>query len=95
VPVAVLAVLVLQLVLLVPGNAISRRYEAEADWVGLERTRDPSAAEGLFRRFVVANLADPDPPTVLATHPSLTARIAMARAWRRAATRREASPEGS
>lgn len=94
VPVAVLAVLVLQLALLVPGNAISRRYEAEADWVALERTRDPAGAEALFRRFVVANLADPDPPELLSTHPSLTKRIGMARAWA-ATTRPEASPGGS
>jgi STE24 endopeptidase len=81
VPLAVFAVLVLQLALLVPSDAISRRYEAEADWVALQRTEDPGAAVGLFRRFVVANLADPDPPTLLSTHPSLVDRIAMARAW--------------
>jgi len=87
VPLAVLVVLLLELALLLPGNAISRRYEAEADWLALERTRDPAAAESLFRRFVTANLADPRPPAWLSTHPSLAERIAMARAWAERADR--------
>jgi STE24 endopeptidase len=85
-------VLVLELALLLPANAISRRYEAEADWLALARTRDPASAESLFRRFVVANLADPAPPRLLSTHPSLAERIAMARAF---TARTAALPEGS
>ena len=85
VPLAALAVVVLQLALLPLVNAISRRYEAEADWVALEATRDPLAAEGLLRRFSAVNLTHPDPPrwayAILATHPSLLERIALSRAW--------------
>jgi STE24 endopeptidase len=85
VPLAVLTVIVLQLALLPLANAISRRYEAEADWLALEATGDPEAARRLERRFSETSLADPDPPTwsyvLRSTHPSLLERIAMARAW--------------
>jgi len=85
VPLAALTVVVVELVLLPLTNVISRRYEAEADWVALQATRDPAAARGLERRFVVTNLADPEPPTwsyvLRSTHPSPVARIKMASAW--------------
>lgn len=82
VPVALLAFAVLQLALLPVTNAISRRYEAEADWLGLQATHDPAASEGLTRALATANLADPDPPAwarLLETHPSPLDRIAMTR----------------
>ena len=86
VPLAALVVVALQLALLPFANAISRRYEAEADWVALEATRDPAALRGIVRRFVETNLADPDPPAwsrgLLGTHPTIVERIAMADAWR-------------
>lgn len=85
VPVAVLAVVLVQLALLPVTSAISRRYEAEADWVALEATRDPAAAESLYRDFSRTALAQPDPPAwsyaLRSTHPSLLERIAMARVW--------------
>jgi Zn-dependent protease with chaperone function len=85
VPVAVLTVLAVEFALLPFVSTISRRYEAEADWIALETTRDPVAAEGLLRGFSLTGLADPDPPgwsrALLSTHPSLVERIAMARAW--------------
>lgn len=88
VPLAVLAAVALQLALMPFANAVSRRYEAEADWVALRATRDPDAARMLFRRFASTNLADPSPPAwayvVLSTHPSLEQRIALARAAARA-----------
>jgi STE24 endopeptidase len=69
------------------ANAVSRRYEAEADWLGLQATRDPAAFVGLERRFVTTSLADPDPPawvTIwLGTHPTPMERIAMAESQRR------------
>jgi STE24 endopeptidase len=84
VPVAVLAVSVLQLVFLPPTNAISRRYEAEADWLALRATHDPAAFEGLTRELAAAALADPDPPRwahiVFGTHPTPVERVAMSRA---------------
>jgi STE24 endopeptidase len=77
--------MVVQLALLPFANAISRRYEAEADWVALQATRDPQAARGLFRRFTETNLAQPSPPSwayvLLSTHPSLAERMAMAEVW--------------
>jgi STE24 endopeptidase len=85
VPLAVLTLIVLQLALLPVANAISRRYEAEADWLALEATGDPEAGRRLERRFSETSLADPDPPTwsyvLRSTHPSLLERIAMTRAW--------------
>jgi len=89
VPVAVLTVVALELALLPAGNAISRRYEREADWVALETTGDPDAAIGLFRRFADENLTDATPPpwaTILfGTHPSLEDRIDAARFFERTA----------
>lgn len=94
VPLAVLAVVVIQLALLPFANAVSRRYEAEADWVALETTRDPQAAGALFRRFTETNLAEPSPPSwayvLLSSHPSLVERMAMAEAW---ATRARPAPQ--
>ena len=96
VPLAVLAAVGVQLALLPFANAVSRRYEAEADWVALQATRDPTAARGLFERFATTNLASPSPPSwsyvLLATHPSLDERIALAEAWR---VSRRASRGGS
>jgi STE24 endopeptidase len=84
VPVALLALTVLQLALLPVTNAISRRYEAEADWLGMEATHDPNAQAGLIRGLAEAALAQPDPPgwvrVVLETHPTPVQRIAMSRA---------------
>jgi STE24 endopeptidase len=83
VPLALLMVFVLQLALLPAANAISRRYEAEADWLALRATDDPAAFEGLTRELAEASLADPDPPgwarLVLETHPTPLQRIAMTR----------------
>jgi STE24 endopeptidase len=83
VPLALLTLTVLQLALLPVVNAISRRYEAEADWRALQATHDPRAFEGLMRELSDASLSQPDPPEwaqiVLDTHPTLLQRIAMAR----------------
>jgi STE24 endopeptidase len=87
VPLAVLTVVVLQLALLPATSAISRRYEAEADWVALEVTESPAAARRLLRRFSETSLSQPEPPpwayALRSTHPSLLERIAMADAWAR------------
>ena len=83
VPLALLTLTVLQLALLPVVNAISRRYEAEADWRALRATQDPRAFEGLMRELSNASLSQPDPPEwahiVLDTHPTPLQRIAMAR----------------
>ena len=84
IPRAALVLVLLQLAALPLANAISRRYEAEADWQALELTGDSRSAEALYRRFARTNLTDPDPPwllhVLLDTHPSLLERVATARA---------------
>jgi STE24 endopeptidase len=86
VPLALTVALVFSLATLPFQNLVSRRYEAEADWLALEATRDPQSAVELDRRLVLTNLADPDPPAWLyaafSTHPSPLERIAMALAFR-------------
>jgi STE24 endopeptidase len=86
VPLALLAIAALQLVSQPLQSAISRRYEAEADWVALNATRDPAAARGLFRGFSRTSLEDPTPPwwahVLLDDHPTTLDRIEQAAAWR-------------
>ena len=86
VPLGLLATVAVLLLTLPLQNAVSRRYEAEADWVALTATGDPDAAIALDRRLVLTSLADPDPPSwarfVLSTHPPAIERIAMAEAFR-------------
>jgi STE24 endopeptidase len=76
-------------------NAVSRRYEAEADWIALETTRDADSAVSLEQRFVTTSLSDPDPPAWVTlwfgTHPTPLERIGMAEAFRRLPT----APAGS
>ena len=83
VPRAALVLLVLQLLTLPLANAISRRYEREADWNALRATHDPTAAVSLFRRFAATSLDDPQPPwwnrILLEDHPGLLERIELAR----------------
>ncbi|MBV8480069.1 MAG: M48 family metalloprotease, partial [Actinobacteria bacterium] len=86
VPIALLALVVLELLALPLQNAISRHMEAEADWMSLRTTHDPTDAIALFRRFVPTTLEEPDPSTVdylvEEDHPTIVQRIAMAEAWR-------------
>jgi STE24 endopeptidase len=86
VPLALASALVFFLATLPFQNLVSRRYEAEADWLALEATRDPESAVELDRRLVLTNLADPEPPAwlyaVFSTHPSAMERIAMAEVFR-------------
>jgi Zn-dependent protease with chaperone function len=69
------------------ANAVSRRYEAEADWMALNATRDPAAGRGLFKEFIETDLQNPDPPgwvhVFLENHPSALVRVEQAEAWRR------------
>ena len=99
VPLALLVALCLQILAVPIGGAIARRYEAEADWTALQRTRDPAAAQALFVGFERVNLEDPSPPSwariLLDDHPSLLQRVELARAWSARATAAEGSPAGS
>jgi STE24 endopeptidase len=95
VPLALLTITVLQLALLPATNAISRRYEREADWLSLRTTEDPEASEGLTVELAEAALADPDPPAwarvVLETHPTPIERIELARSFPPGVAPREGS----
>jgi STE24 endopeptidase len=87
VPVTLFALVLISAVTQPFGNLITRRMEAEADWVALETTCDPAAARQLFENFTKVALAEPDPPEwahiFLDTHPSINERIAEADAWER------------
>jgi STE24 endopeptidase len=85
-PYVVLVLTVLGLITLPIQNAVSRRYEAEADWRALNATRDPASASRLFQGFERTSLEQPSPPlwdyVLVENHPTLMQRIAMANAWR-------------
>jgi STE24 endopeptidase len=87
VPLALLTLSIAAVVVTPFTNAVSRRYEAEADWLALNATRDPAAARGLFKEFVETDLQNPDPPgwvhVFLEDHPSALVRIEQAEAWKR------------
>jgi STE24 endopeptidase len=92
VPAALLVIALCRLALLPLQNDISRRYEREADWIGLNGTRDPAAARHLFTNFQATGLQDPSPPgwvhVLLDDHPTLLQRVELAQAW----SARRASP---
>ncbi len=85
VPLSLLVVTVLGLLALPLQAAVSRHTEAEADWVALNTTKNPAAAQRLFRRFTRVALEQPNPPGwwafLTADHPTVEDRIRMARAW--------------
>jgi STE24 endopeptidase len=85
VPYALLVLALIGLVITPFGNAVSRRYEAEADWSALRATHDPASAESLFRKFTRYDLVQPNPPlwsyVMLDNHPTVVQRIALARAY--------------
>ncbi|BBY46042.1 M48 family metalloprotease [Mycolicibacterium celeriflavum] len=84
VPLALVCAFVLSLLVLPAQNSISRRYEAESDWLALRVTNDPASDIATQRRFALTGLNDPDPPAwalfILGTHPTTMQRIAMAKA---------------
>jgi STE24 endopeptidase len=85
VPAAVLTGVAILFVLTPFVNAVSRRYEAEADWRALETTQSPVAGARFFVDLSSAGLRDPEPPRwsvlLFGTHPTLIDRIAMTEAW--------------
>ena len=85
VPLALFVVIVLQIALMPAQSLVTRRVEAEADWIALQTTRDPAAVQGLLQRLATTSLSQPRPPTWsyvwLDDHPTIIQRIAMARAW--------------
>ena len=85
VPLALLVFVALNILAQPIDNLISRHYEAEADWIALQTTREPDAARELFQSFSETALQDPTPPgwahVWLDSHPTLLRRTAMAEAW--------------
>ncbi len=66
-------------------NWWSRQLESAADHFALQLTRDPGAFAGAMERMGCQNLIEHRPPrwaeVLLATHPALHRRIALANAW--------------
>jgi STE24 endopeptidase len=87
VPLALFTLALAGLVITPLANAVSRRYEAEADWMAVQATHDPGAGRALFQGFVRTDLQNPDPPgwveLLLADHPSALDRVEQVEAWRR------------
>jgi STE24 endopeptidase len=87
VPLALFTLALAGLVVTPIANAVSRRYEAEADWMAVQATRDPAAGRALFQDFVRTDLQNPDPPgwvnVMLEDHPSALDRVEQVEAWRR------------
>ncbi len=65
---------------------VSRAYEREADWRGLQLSRDPGADIALQQGLVERSLGVPDPPAAVrfwfGTHPTALERIALAQRYR-------------
>jgi Zn-dependent protease with chaperone function len=84
-PFALLTLVVLNVLAAPLVNAVSRRYEAEADWSALKATRDARSARKLFVDFQKTSLQEPNPSLLdylwLENHPTIAQRIAMAEAW--------------
>jgi STE24 endopeptidase len=89
-PFAILVLTVLGLLVTPLENAVSRRYEAEADWRSLNATGDPASTRKLFQAFARSSLEDPEPPLWdylwLETHPTVAQRLKMVEEWRKRET---------
>ncbi|MER3486772.1 MAG: peptidase [Chloroflexota bacterium] len=85
VPIVGLAAMLAGLIVTPIGAAVSRRIERQADRFALDTTCNGSAYASALRRIAAISLADPFPPRlvriVLASHPPISERIAMAEAY--------------
>jgi STE24 endopeptidase len=83
-PLLLLIALALTMVTGPAVNALSRRWERNADRFALELTHDRAAYEQAFRRLAATNLSDLDPPQLiyllLFTHPTPPQRLAASQA---------------
>ena len=63
-------------------NAVSRRFEVQADTYALQRTRHKSAFQSAFHKLAKINKADPDPHPLevllFHSHPPIKERLALA-----------------
>jgi STE24 endopeptidase len=86
-PLLVLAVGGVSLVLMPVVNAFSRAHERRADHYALTMTRNADAFITAMRRLASQNLAEEHPSPIVEalfhSHPSTSARIAAAEAWKR------------
>jgi STE24 endopeptidase len=85
VPLAILVLTLLSIVTAPLQNAFVRRYETEADWVGLGATKDPAAQRAAMKLLAVTAKSRPDPPALEHIfedgHPTILERIALTKAW--------------
>jgi STE24 endopeptidase len=85
VPVALLVYVTLQFIATPLHNAITRRYEREADWVALRSARAPATQRAMLIKLATFTQSDPDPPTweyvLFDDHPTFAQRIALTNAW--------------
>jgi STE24 endopeptidase len=85
-PVLLLYLSVLGLALMPLTNALSRRYEVQADAFALETTRDRKAFVSSMEKLAAMNLADRQPHAFkeffFYSHPSINRRIAFAETFR-------------
>jgi STE24 endopeptidase len=92
VPLAILVFVVLSIAISPFQNAFARRYETEADWVGLNATKDPAAQRSAMKLLAVTAKARPNPPAVEHLfedgHPTILERIALTKAWEERRARR-------
>lgn len=86
VPLAILVLTVLSILTTPLENAFVRRYETEADWVGLNATRDPAAQRSALKLLAITAKSRPDPPAIEHLfedgHPTILDRIRMTYAWK-------------
>ena len=86
IPLALLVFVVLGLIAAPFQALVTRRFEAEADWIALRTTEQPVSAQHLFKRLAVTSRAEPEPPgwahVLFDNHPTIMQRIEMAQAWR-------------
>lgn len=89
-PLLVLGVGAVSLLLMPLANAFSRAHERRADRYALTMTRNVDAFIAAMRRLAAQNLAEERPSPVVEalfhSHPSTSARIAAAEAWRQQAS---------
>jgi STE24 endopeptidase len=87
VPLVLLLVAVMTLLTSPVVNLVSRKVEARADLHALELTGEAEVFVESQRRLALTNLADLQPHPLayafFASHPSVTERLALARAWER------------
>jgi STE24 endopeptidase len=86
-PLILLAFMILGLFTLPASNALSRRFERQADRFELELVGQPEAAISTFNKLAEQNLSDPSPHPIieflLYSHPSIAKRVAMAEGYRK------------